>query len=111
LEGTRWVLDSIDDGTSSVQVLEGTEPFLEFDGETVSGSDGCNSFNGGVTVGPDDAIAFGQMAGTMMACEEAITIQATAINAALAGVITYQVDGDQLTLSADDGTGLVYGAG
>ena len=111
LEATRWVLETIDSGDSSTPVLAGTEPYLEFAGETVSGSDGCNQFSGGVTVGPDDAIAFGQMAGTLMACEQAIMDQATAINVALAEVTTYQVDGDQLILSSDGGSQLVYAAG
>jgi heat shock protein HslJ len=111
LEGTRWVLDSVDTGTSSEPILTGTEPYLEFEGATVAGSDGCNQISGEVTVGPDDAIAFGQMAGTMMACEQAIMAQATVINEALAEATTYQIEGDQLTLSSEGGTDLVYVAG
>jgi heat shock protein HslJ len=111
LEGTRWVLDSIDDGTASVPVVEGTEPYLEFTGDTVAGSDGCNQITGSVTVGPDDAIAFGgDMAGTLMACPEPVMDQAAAIVGLLAEASTYAVDDSTLTLTSGGGS-LVYVAG
>jgi heat shock protein HslJ len=110
LDGTTWVLETIDDGDASTPVLPDTEPTLVFDGTSVSGSDGCNNLSGTVTVGPDDAISFGQMAGTLMACPEPIMDQAAIINETLAAAETYEINDTTLMLSSEDRQ-LIYSAG
>ena len=111
LDGTNWTLETIDSGTASSPAIEGTEPTLVFAGTMVSGSDGCNQLSGSVTVGPDDAMSFGPLASTQMACEQPVMDQASAIGEILAGVGTYTIDGSTLTLTAGDGSRLIYTAG
>jgi heat shock protein HslJ len=104
LTGTTWSATGINNGKEAVQSLvAGTEVTAIFaeDG-TVAGSGGCNSFNGTYTV--DGAgIAFGPVASTKMACEQAVMDQETAFFAALAASSTYAISGDALELRDADG--------
>jgi len=66
----EWRLVSFGRGTGSTEVAEATAPTLLVQADRVSGSSGCNRFFGQVTHGSYGGIAFGPLAGTMMACPE-----------------------------------------
>lgn len=99
LQGTDWDLIS----------LNGKEPTgditLQFDPETVGGSDGCNGYGATYTV-DGNAISFdtsGFMS-TMMACEPMeIMEEGRAYLDALATATSYQLDAGTLTIQTEQG--------
>jgi heat shock protein HslJ len=70
----------------------------------VSGSDGCNRITGSYER-KGDAITFGQMAGTLMACPDSAGIE-QGFHAALKGATRVQIAGDRLELLDASGTHL-----
>jgi heat shock protein HslJ len=89
LAETSWVLTSIED----VPVPDGVEATLVFAATDVSGSGGCNTFNGTYALeGP--SLTFGPLATTRMACEEPANGIETAYLAALQGVTEWQIPQD-----------------
>ena len=93
LPGTSWVLQ----GISGAQLGTGV-PTIDFgtDGN-VSGSAGCNTFNGTYTV-DGSSISFGPLASTKMACPTADMAVETAFLAGLAGAKTWSIQALFLTL-------------
>ena len=92
LEGTAWVLA----GNDAVS--------LQFEQGRVSGSDGCNRYNGpylrrgsSLTIGP-------QLAATRMACPPPVMRQAAKFNQALVATRFFRLDGANLRLLAADGS-------
>ena len=85
LAGTSWNVTGINNGNQAVvSPATGTTVTLVFgtDG-TVSGSGGCNTYNGNVAV-DGDAISFGPLVSTQMACPQPVMDQETQFFAALA---------------------------
>jgi heat shock protein HslJ len=81
---------------------------LAFEGDRVSGSTGCNSFNGGFSA-TNGSVTFGPLASTLALCtEDALAAQELAIFTALDGARTYSVVGTRLTISYGDNQALVY---
>jgi putative lipoprotein len=93
LPGTSWVLV----GISGAELGTGV-PTINFgtDG-TVSGSAGCNTYNGTYTV-DGSSISFGPLATTKMACPVADSVVETAFLAGLAGAKTWSIQALFLTL-------------
>lgn len=88
LAGTTWVLQELGGAT-----LVDVEPTVTFGGDgTVSGSAGCNTFNGTYEL-DGTALAFGPLATTKMACADPTMFVESAFLAALAGVTGWSVDG------------------
>ena len=109
LAKTRWVATMINTGTGAVaSVVAGstvTAVFAE-DG-TLSGSGGCNTYNGPYKV-DGASIEIGPLASTMMMCaDQAVGQQETSYFAALDKAATYAFNGDRLQLRAVDGALLV----
>lgn len=65
----KWLITQVNDMPIDTLQFNGKQPFLVIDvtKEALSGNDGCNSFQGKVSVKPDKII-FGPTAGTLMAC-------------------------------------------
>jgi heat shock protein HslJ len=92
LEGTAWVL------------ADNEAVSLQFEQGRVSGSDGCNRFNGpylsrgaSLTIGPP-------LAATQMACPPPVMQQAARFNQALAATRFFRRDGANLRLLGTDGS-------
>ena len=106
LEGTTWVLVSYGDPSDPQAVLEGSEITAEFDSVegTVKGLAGCNSYFGNYEV-DGNAITFGLLGATLMAClePEGIMQQESAYLAALDSAVTYRIQGDKLEIRNADG--------
>ena len=108
LNGTAWVLQSIDD----VAVADGLEGTLGFDAGQASGSSGCNTFSGTYVLS-GQSLELGPLATTRMACvDEAVTAFEAAYLSALEGVTAWAVPQDaamatELTLTG--GAKLVFG--
>jgi len=100
LPGTSWVLVDLD-GTAPVGE---TPPTIAFDDQgTVTGTGGCNTFNGEVTIDGSD-MSVGPLASTQMACEEDISTQEAAFFTALQDVTSYTVDNEGRLVLQDGGT-------
>ncbi len=104
LTGTTWAANGINTGTGAVSSLVAdttvTAVFAE-DG-TLSGTAGCNTYNGTYEVS-GDAMTIGPLATTMMACEPDASDQEANYLAALGRVTTFTIRGDQLELRDDEG--------
>jgi heat shock protein HslJ len=75
-----------------------------FQGETVNGDSGCNTFNGPYRAGPSD-IAIGPLASTLKACtDEKLSTQEQQFLAALQLAKSYRIRGQQLELQREGGT-------
>lgn len=73
----------------------------------VSGSAGCNRYNGTYTVSGNSITFSSPLATTMMMCDEAVMEQESAYLQALGEAKTFSVNGDQLTLAGADNSSLV----
>lgn len=78
---------------------------LNYTTDKVSGTGGCNRFSGPISI-EDDAIQIGPLAATKMMCEGKSDIE-TQYFTALEAARSFVVEGDMLTLKADDGHVLV----
>lgn len=78
---------------------------FDYTTEKVSGTGGCNRFSGPISI-EDDAIQIGPLAATKMACEGKSKIE-TQYFTALEAARSFVVEGDVLTLKAEDGHVLV----
>lgn len=107
LANTSWQLDSIMVNNGASSSATGSSAYqrvtLGFDGTArVSGSDGCNSFGGDVTIG-SGTMRFGRVMSTLMAC----AVQDDSVRAVLHGSVTWSIIDDRLTISSG-ATSLVY---
>ncbi|KAF0137623.1 MAG: hypothetical protein FD152_343 [Xanthobacteraceae bacterium] len=102
LQGS-WLAEDIDGGgvVDRIQTVLAISP----DGR-VSGSGGCNRIFGTVRI-DGQALAFGQMGSTKMACEGAVMVQEQRFLAALAGVRRWRIDEPRRKLILSDGAGTV----
>jgi heat shock protein HslJ len=102
LDGTHWVLENLAGRT----LVDGTRPTLQFAGDRLSGSDGCNRFSGRYAVAKQAFKVVQPLASTQMACPAAIGDQAKAFVDALTMAGSYQVIEGRLQLIAASGTPL-----
>lgn len=78
---------------------------LDYTTDKVSGTGGCNRFNGPITI-EDDAVQIGPLASTKMMCEGKSEIEAQYFTA-LEAARSFVVEDDTLTLKGEDGHDLV----
>ena len=103
LEGTSWTLVKIGDQEITLE----TPPTLTVGADgAVSGSTGCNTYNGTATI-EGDSISFGDLATTMVHCSGAPGITETAFLAAVNEVEAFAID-SQGRLVLEDGVVLVF---
>ncbi len=103
----EWELVSYGNPASLTPALTEVETNISFgeDGQ-FGGNVGCNGFGAEYKVS-DNQITFGPVMSTMMYCE-AIAGQESAVIGALSGnPVTFQLDGDTLTLTSADGASVV----
>lgn len=100
LTGPEWTVTQID----SQPALDDAAPTIAFLPNGVTGSAGCNRFNGGYEA---DAVSltFGALATTRMACADDRMEQERAFLTLLSRVAGYETseDGSGLVLTAEDG--------
>lgn len=103
LTGTYWRLIELP-GDEAIAVDPALRAHLVLDAEQgrVSGSSGCNRLAGTFTV-EGEALSFGPLAGTRMACPPPAMELERRFHAALASVTRYAIDGETLTLASSDG--------
>jgi len=109
LEGTEWALESFVIGGDAVSSLAAnTSISATIANGAISGSATCNTYTGTVKV--DGAgITISQIAATEMACETGMDQESQYLQT-LAEVSTWKIEGTTLTLSAENGNGLIFQA-
>jgi LPXTG-motif cell wall-anchored protein len=111
ITGSAWELVSLTPAGGAAEDTTGGGITLSFGPEnTVSGSGGCNNYRTSYTTTGSGSIDFGPAASTLMACPEPQGSREGRFFIALDAVTTYTIDGGRFTLSADDGTELVFTA-
>jgi heat shock protein HslJ len=98
LEGTTWVL---------VDSIEGSEVTAVFEGGRVSGSAGCNTYEGAYEVVPaayNSLMTISDLAVTEMACDEEIMAQEAQYLAGLQEATSYTVKQNILLITLPGGT-------
>ncbi|MCA0295989.1 MAG: META domain-containing protein [Actinobacteria bacterium] len=109
LEGTTWHLSGLVADTAVSSTVADSVVTMTISGGSLSGK-ACNTFRGTVTAA-DGSFTAGPLMSTKMACPSAeLTAQETTVLANLAAATHYAIEGDTLTLSGDDGSGLVFTA-
>ncbi len=76
-------------------------PTLDYTTDKVSGTGGCNRFNGPISI-EDDAVQIGPIAATKMMCEGKSEVEGQYFSA-LEAARSFVVDGETLVLKAEDG--------
>jgi putative lipoprotein len=102
LEGTYWRAIELAGKPTPAQDPKREAHLVFQPGGRVTGSDGCNRLTGGYQR-QDDALTFGQIAGTRMACSDSAEIEG-AFQAALKGTARFRVASDRLELLDASGT-------
>lgn len=97
LEGTRWVMTVYAVDGSLHDALSTTSVDATFSDGIVSGTGGCNQYNGSYEL-DGDSLTVGMLASTQMACEQAIMDQELAYMAALQSAASYKISGDVLSI-------------
>ena len=107
----NWRLANMTQPGSPMPMLPSTEQTAEFSVGRISGTGGCNRFNGTYRTPQNqmNQLSIGTLATTFMACEEAITTQETRFLTALQAAQRYAVnrDGLQITYRTPQGTGVL----
>jgi heat shock protein HslJ len=107
LTDTRWTVASI----NGEPVAEGA-PTIEFSGDRISGTGGCNRYFCGYEITGGETIVIRGIGSTEMACEPAeIMVREQAYFGALSAVRAYRYDGAELTLTAVAGPTIVFRRG
>jgi len=102
LEGESWILtEMLTAGGGTVIVDVGVK--ATFDGSTISGNAGCNSYNAPYEASGDE-ISFGPISATQMACSGAEGTTEARYLELLAGIATYEVSGRSMSMADGDGT-------
>ena len=102
LEGDSWILTQMLTAGGQTQIVE-VGVSAEFDGSTISGSAGCNSYHASYEASGGD-ISFGPIAGTKMACPQAESSTEARYLQLLDGVATFETSGRSMSMSDADGT-------
>jgi heat shock protein HslJ len=106
LEGTKWDLVSFGPKGAEKQVIAGSTVTLEFqDATRLGGNGGCNSY-GADYQAEGNTLAVSSIVSTMMACaDDKVTQQEAEYFQALQKAGEYQISGDQLVITYDNGAG------
>jgi heat shock protein HslJ len=107
VEGGSWRLVSLPGQTPATLATLERGVIARFEGGRVTGFAGCNTFTGSYTIA-EQRLSVGVLAGTMMACPEPAMSVERAFHSALTGTLSYAIDGDRLTLTADSGAQLTF---
>ena len=104
LAGTNWRLVSYGPASAPIPAVSAENTHLTFDEQRrLSGNMGCNSFGADYKLADSNRMIFGVVMSTMMACPGQIMDQEQAVLQVINGEATYQLNGDNLTITATDG--------
>jgi heat shock protein HslJ len=107
--GGSWMLISYGSPDSPITPLPETPVTVAFSGQGVSGTAGCNTFSGAFNYN-DGLLTIAPLVSTLMACEESVMSQETAVMTALQAATSYELVDGQLRIAYPDGM-LVFALG
>jgi heat shock protein HslJ len=109
LDGTKWSLESVISGQTASHLVGSEQAHLTIGGERVTGSTGCNGFQG-MVARSGNKLTFGELGITLKACTgEKGKLEQTVLRT-LKGELTYTIEADQLRLRDAKGNGLDFTA-
>lgn len=100
LDGTSYVVTSIEEAT----IVEGSEIVISFEDGMILIEAGCNSQRGGYSIEDGTLVVGAAMAGTMMACDQALMDQDQLMVDIVTAGPTIELDGSELVLATDSTT-------
>jgi heat shock protein HslJ len=105
----NWRLANMTAGDSPMPMLPSKELTADFANGRVSGSGGCNRFNGSYKTTGKQQLTIGPLATTYMACEEGVMTQESNYLKALQAAQRYELnkDGLQIFYKTDQGSGVL----
>lgn len=107
LEGTTWNVDGIIDGDSVSSVPGAAAAWLTIAEGRISGDAGCNTFSGPVVI-RDGELEVRGVEATLKGCDdERGELEASVFAVVRSGQVRYEIEAARLTLTGDDGRGLV----
>lgn len=110
LDGTSWRLETVVDGDTEWHLVGAEQAHLTISGERITGSTGCNDFEG-VVAHTANKLTLGEIAVTAVGCTGDAAKLEQGVLAALHGELTYTIEADHLQLRAAGGKGLDLIAG
>lgn len=102
LEGQSWILTQMLSVGGQTQILD-VGVSAEFDGTTISGNAGCNSYHASYEASGGD-ISFGPIAATKKVCPEDEQSTEDRYLQLLAEIGSYEVSGRSMSMNDTDGT-------
>ncbi|MBE0672014.1 MAG: META domain-containing protein [Anaerolineales bacterium] len=100
----EWTLVSYGDASNPAPALSNVDTSLNFNEDgSFGGNVGCNSFGADYKV-DGSHITFGSIVSTMMFCEETSAQESAVLSILTDKTLNYQFNGNQLTLTSQDGT-------
>ena len=102
LEGESWILTQMLTAGGQTEIVD-VGVSASFDGTTISGNSGCNSYNASYEA-TGAQISFGPIAGTKMACPEPEGSTEARFLQLLEGVASHEVSGRSMSMNDADGT-------
>jgi heat shock protein HslJ len=102
LEGQSWILTQMLSAGGQTQILD-VGVSAEFDGTTISGNAGCNSYHASYEASGGD-ISFGPIAATKKVCPEDEQSTENRYLQLLAEIGSYEVSGRSMSMNDTDGT-------
>jgi heat shock protein HslJ len=109
VDGTKWTLSSVITGEAATHQAGFEKAWITLNGERVTGSTGCNDFQGPVARS-SGKLTFGELATTRRACAGEPAALESQLLKGLKGEVTYEVDGSTLKLRFAAGGGLDFTA-
>ncbi|WP_350280995.1 META domain-containing protein [Kribbella sp. HUAS MG21] len=97
LDGTKWTLNTIVSGDTAAHHAGSEKAWMTLNGERVTGSTGCNEFQGKVARSAGK-LTFGELATTRRACTGAAADLESALLKGLQGERVYNLDGSTLQI-------------
>lgn len=96
----EWLVVSLTTPAGPIDLLSDEPVFFKLHADgAMAGTAGCNQVSSLVTVGPEDAVSFGPVIATRMACPEPQMVQEFAVIEALERVTQYAVVGGSVVLT------------
>lgn len=102
LEGESWILTQMLTAGGQTEVVQ-TGVSAQFDGATISGTAGCNSYHASYEASGSD-ISFGPIAATKKICPEDEQSTEDRYLQLLAEAGSYEVSGRSMSMNDNDGT-------
>jgi heat shock protein HslJ len=102
LEGESWILTQMLTAGGQTEVVQ-TGVSAQFDGTTISGTAGCNSYHASYEASGSD-ISFGPIAATKKICPEDEQSTEDRYLQLLAEIGSYEVSGRSMSMNDTDGT-------